>query len=108
MTASEQPGRFGATRVAALVNNPIAVKELRGRMRGRRAFVILTIYLLLLAVFISLVYLIFVAAAGSPGSTAGRQAGKVIFFALLVVASLCATGAMAVIVLRNRAGHSDV
>jgi hypothetical protein len=29
----------------------IGVKELRGRMRGRRAFVILTIYLLLLAIF---------------------------------------------------------
>jgi ABC-type transport system involved in multi-copper enzyme maturation permease subunit len=36
--------------------NPVAIKELRGRMRGRRAFVILTIYLLALAAVVVLTY----------------------------------------------------
>ena len=36
----------------------VGVKELRGRMRGRRAFVILTIYLVLLAGFAWMVELI--------------------------------------------------
>jgi len=36
--------------------NPLLVKELRGRMRGARAFIILTVYLLLLGCIISIVY----------------------------------------------------
>ena len=42
---------FGAVRDVFGGIAAIGVKELRGRMRGRRAFVILTIYLLLLAGF---------------------------------------------------------
>jgi ABC-2 type transport system permease protein len=78
-------GSYHLSKVVSLVNNPVATKELRGRMRGRRAFVVLTVYLLLLSLFISLVYLVWVAAAGQPNSGAGRQAGKAVFYALLVV-----------------------
>src|SRR5512141_1081563 len=34
----------------------VSIKELRGRMRGRRAFVVLTIYLLLLGLFAFAIY----------------------------------------------------
>ena len=36
--------------------NAVSIKELRGRMRGRRAFVVLTVYLLLLGVFAFAIY----------------------------------------------------
>lgn len=85
MTVSEQPRHLHVSKITALVNNPVAVKELRGRMRGRRAFAVLTVYLLLLSVFVSLIYLLYSAAAGQPGSGASRQAGKVVFYTLLVV-----------------------
>ena len=43
--------RFGALRDVGTGVAAVGVKELRGRMRGRRAFVILTLYLLLVAGF---------------------------------------------------------
>lgn len=61
MTAQPAPrhrtGRLGArvSRFWAGIS-AIGTKELRGRMRGRRAFVILTIYLLLLSLFAFAIY----------------------------------------------------
>jgi ABC-type transport system involved in multi-copper enzyme maturation permease subunit len=52
--------RFGA------LSNPLLEKELRGRMRGLRAFVILTGYVLLLSCLASLVY--YAAASGMQNS----------------------------------------
>lgn len=40
-----------------LRKNPVVLKELRGRMRGRRAFVVLTVYLLVLSGGISLAFI---------------------------------------------------
>ncbi len=60
--------------------NPVIVKELRARMRGARAFIVLTAYLLLLSCFTSLIYL---SVSGSAQATAGSQMGpalgKVVF-----------------------------
>src|SRR5262245_44595598 len=39
-----------------LMDNPVIMKELRGRMRGRQAFIVLTIYLGLIAFFIIMIY----------------------------------------------------
>lgn len=64
-------------------DNPVAVKELRGRMRGRRAFAILTIYLTLLSTFVTLVYLAFVAGSGGSGPDL-RLIGKSTFYALVL------------------------
>ena len=36
--------------------NPLLTKELRGRMRGARAFVVLTVYLLLISCVASIIY----------------------------------------------------
>ena len=68
-----------------LFSNPVTMKELRGRMRGRRAFVVLTLYLLVLAAALIFVYLIYLSSAGAPSSTMARSAGKGIFAAILGV-----------------------
>jgi ABC-type transport system involved in multi-copper enzyme maturation permease subunit len=70
----------------------IGVKELRGRMRGRRAFVILTIYLGLLGVFALMVERIIEAqySMGFGGTTAFASAaiGQGIFAAVLMLMTL--------------------
>lgn len=66
-------------------NNPVAVKELRSRMRGRRAFVVLTVYLLLMSLFIFFVYLTYLAASRNSFGPSSRQAGKAVFAAVLAV-----------------------
>lgn len=65
--------------------NPILVKELRGRMRGARAFVVLSIYLLILS---GVTLLLYYAIAGSVGSNlnAGREIGKALFLLIAGVA----------------------
>src|SRR5262245_58741640 len=65
--------------------NPVLVKELRGRMRGPRAFVVLTIYLLILGAVTPLIH----AAAGSSSGTdlnAGQRIGKTLFLTIASVA----------------------
>ena len=67
----------------------IGVKELRGRMRGRRAFVILTIYLVLLAGFAWMMALIlerqYAGALGGSAAVASAQIGRGIFAALIIL-----------------------
>jgi ABC-type transport system involved in multi-copper enzyme maturation permease subunit len=68
------------------LSNPLIVKELRGRMRGARAFVVLSIYLLLLSCFTSIIYYAFSASSSGPGgATAMADAGKVIFYSVIVI-----------------------
>ena len=76
----ERNGRF-----QAILQNPVTMKELRSRMRGRRAFVVLTIYLLVMSLFLSLVYLAYASASGGRGGADSRQAGKAVFAAVLGV-----------------------
>jgi ABC-type transport system involved in multi-copper enzyme maturation permease subunit len=69
----------------------VGAKELRGRMRGRRAFAILTIYLVLLG-FAWMVELIMERAQssglGTSPATASAQIGQAIFAALLMLETL--------------------
>ena len=67
------------------LSNPVTVKELRGRMRGRRAFAVLTLYLLILSSVLAVVYLAYSADVSGPGATAARTAGKGLFAAVLAV-----------------------
>lgn len=65
--------------------NPVLVKELRSRMRGARAFVLLTIYLLILSGVTLLFYAAIVdVSAGALDS--GRTIGKGLFLLISVVA----------------------
>lgn len=73
----------------------VGVKELRGRMRGRRAFVILTVYLLFLAGFgwaweliAEKSYANSTNLLGGPGAFASALVGQEIFGALLLVETL--------------------
>ncbi|MCA9980428.1 MAG: hypothetical protein KDD89_06340 [Anaerolineales bacterium] len=68
-----------------LTHNPVTIKELRGRMRGRRAFVVLTVYLTIVSLFASFIYLIVV--ANADYSTTYNTAGQAIFFTLVFIQS---------------------
>jgi ABC-2 type transport system permease protein len=73
------PSRIGGW----IRRNPIALKELRGRMRGSRAFIVLTIYVALMSVFTVVLYLIYTASASITLSTTGGVIGKTIFAGLV-------------------------
>lgn len=67
--------------------NPLLIKELRGRMRGARAYVVLTVYLLLLSCFASLIYYTSTSAmSSSPGIGANMaEIGKAVFYTIVLV-----------------------
>lgn len=54
-------------------------------MRGRRAFVVLTVYLLLMSGIIGIIYLGFAASAGNPFGPQPRDVGKAVFAAVVGV-----------------------
>lgn len=64
-----------------LTENPVTVKELRSRMRGRRAFIVLTLYLVLMGFFVSLIYL--TVTANDTSTSNARIAGQTIFFTMV-------------------------
>ena len=82
---------LGLSRTAGGIG-AVGVKELRGRMRGRRAFIILTIYLLLLGGFAWMVELImertYSFGFGGNGTYATAAIGQGIFAALLMLETL--------------------
>lgn len=65
--------------------NPVLIKELRNRMRGARAFILITIYLLVLSGITMLIYLAVASDLGN-NMNAGRQIGKVLFLSISTVA----------------------
>lgn len=67
----------------SLTHNPITIKELRGRMRGRRAFVVLTTYLTVVSLFAGFIYVLVV--ANADYSTTYNTVGQSIFFALVFI-----------------------
>lgn len=62
-----------------LTANPVILKELRGRMRGNRAFVVLTVYLSLLSIFTVLLYLAYAANSRATLSPNQQLVGKIVF-----------------------------
>jgi ABC-2 type transport system permease protein len=64
--------------------NPIALKELRGRMRGARAFVVLTVYLVLMSIFTVILYMIYTT-SNNALSTTGGVVGKMVFGGVLAI-----------------------
>jgi ABC-2 type transport system permease protein len=58
-----------------LTRNPVTLKELRGRMRGARAFIVLIIYLVLMSAFVTLLYALYVTSGSSYTSLGGYSAG---------------------------------
>ena len=91
MTAIARPRRLGALRDVGTGIAAVGVKELRGRMRGRRAFVVLTIHLLLVAGFAWMIESIAERAfsSGFGGSiSASAEIGRQLFTALLMLLTL--------------------
>src|SRR4249919_4098892 len=83
---------FRGLRGTRLGIGAIGVKELRGRMRGRRAFVILSLYLLLLGGFTWMVEVImertYSTGFGGGSAFATAAIGQGIFAALLMLETL--------------------
>jgi ABC-type transport system involved in multi-copper enzyme maturation permease subunit len=83
---------FGSLRRTGGGIGAVGVKELRGRMRGRRAFVILSVYLILLAGFAWMVELImertYSTGFGGNSSYASAAIGQGIFAGLLMLETL--------------------
>jgi ABC-2 type transport system permease protein len=69
--------------VGAFRTNPVMLKELRGRMRGIRAFMVMTIYLGLMSAFTTLLYLVYAQANILTGSTAAGQVGRLLFIGIV-------------------------
>ncbi len=78
---SKPPVRLGAF----IRRNPIALKELRGRMRGARAFAVLTVYVALMSAFAVVLYLIYTASSSVSLTTTGGAIGKTIFGGVVAV-----------------------
>ncbi len=86
-----RPGLPGAIGRVTGGIGAVGVKELRGRMRGRRAFVVLTVYLLLLGAFAWMVELFLERqyAQSFGGFTyASAEIGRGVFTALLLLETL--------------------
>lgn len=103
-TISDSIQSANETRIRRLVRqlrNPVTVKELRSRMRGRRAFVVLTTYLTIMSGLIILIYLAFLNSSARTG-TETQIAGKTLFttvigiqgFLVLFVAPAFTAGAI--------------
>ena len=77
----------GRNIVQRLLDNPVILKELRGRMRGRQAFLLLTIYLGLITLFIGMVYaFLFEQSSNFLWEPSMRQtAGKAIFGTVILL-----------------------
>lgn len=67
-------------------SQPVLVKELRSRMRGARAFWILTVYLGILSGFALLLYLAVRSTVSNDPFSAGQTIGKVLFLGVAAVA----------------------
>jgi ABC-2 type transport system permease protein len=65
--------------------NPVVLKELRGRMRGMRAFVVMTIYLLLMSGFATLLYVLYSSSLNYSGYASGGTIGRVLFIGIVGV-----------------------
>jgi ABC-type transport system involved in multi-copper enzyme maturation permease subunit len=69
-----------------LLSNPVALKELRGRMRGPRAFIVLTCYLVVVGGFTWLLYLAGTAASyNTTGEVDGGTLGRALFGSVVAI-----------------------
>jgi ABC-type transport system involved in multi-copper enzyme maturation permease subunit len=75
-------------RLRTLAQNPVAMKELRGRMRGRKAFVVLTIHLAAMSGIVTLIYFGFSAASSNPYGPQAQDAGKAVFGAVVLIQAI--------------------
>lgn len=103
-TANVKPSFKGNFLRRRLIGNPVTNKELRSRMRGARAYIILTVYLALLSGLVGIIYLTIAATEEAVLSPETFQTiGKTVFgvvlglqFALIsIIAPALTAGAIA-------------
>ncbi|WP_124681999.1 ABC transporter permease [Candidatus Viridilinea mediisalina] len=72
-----------------LLANPVLTRELRGRIRGKRALAMLVVYLSIIAVVTLLIYMAVASSfrhgINDPAAGPGREVGKAIFFTVMIV-----------------------
>jgi ABC-type transport system involved in multi-copper enzyme maturation permease subunit len=68
-----------------MLDNPVILKELKGRMRGRQGFVTMTIYLMLISFFITSIYLIFYMENSDTSPGAMQTLGKALFGTIVLL-----------------------
>lgn len=62
-------------------NNPIVLKELRGRMRGWRATVVMIVHMVMLGCFASFIYFVVAESASASGNASiGQTMGQTLFY----------------------------
>ncbi len=67
-----------------LMNNPVLVKDIRTRMRGWRAFVLVTIHLLAIVLILGLSYMVFQSSMNTSSTLEARSTFGKIMFGLVV------------------------
>ena len=90
MTSSAPPMQEKPVRwkfLSRLLDNPVIVKELKGRMRGRQGFILISTYLALISFFIGLVYLFLSVDGGLSSGTPSylQVVGKIIFSTVVLL-----------------------
>ncbi|NDJ55195.1 MAG: hypothetical protein GYB68_19155 [Chloroflexi bacterium] len=86
METTESPSEPYYGQLGAFIRrNPVALKELRGRMRGVRTFIILTIFVGLMSAFAVVLYLVYTASNPLSLSASGGAIGKLIFGGVVAV-----------------------
>ena len=94
MTAVSAPPtrRFGALRDVGTGIAAVGVKELRGRMRGRRAFIVLTVHLLIVAGFAWMIETLaersYTGGFNGSSVSASAEIGRTLFTALIMLLTL--------------------
>ena len=84
--ASNKPFLTGNFLRRRLIGNPVAMKELRSRMRGARAYIILTVYLALISGLVGLIYLAVVSSESQmPDPETYQLIGKTVFGVVLAL-----------------------
>lgn len=81
-TTTQQPRRGLKERI---FGNPVVLKELRGRMRGPRAFVVLTVYLAMTSGFTILLYMLQVQTITQHATPTGSEVGRLLFFGVVAI-----------------------
>lgn len=68
-----------------LSNNPMVLKEMRGRMRGNRAIILLTVYLVIMSGLALLLYTAYASTTSTSFGSNVQLAGKVLFGGLVFI-----------------------
>lgn len=85
-TATSQPSSENSPQpkgAGLLGRNPVALKELRGRMRGPRAFIVLTAFVSLMSLFAVALYGIYQLSVTNGATATGGVVGKMVFGAIV-------------------------